>query len=71
MRSQRVILRAGPLVVESRLTAHDLGGSDAADANNLASERADDDGMALVSEPSTADRSALPVGRPRSLGSPQ
>ena len=70
MPSQRVIVRAGPLVVESRLTSHDLGGSDAADANNLASERADDDGMALV-EPSTADRSALPVGRPRSLGSPQ
>lgn len=70
MPSQRVILRAGPLAVESRLTAHDRGGSDAADANNLASERADDDGMALV-EPSTADRSALPVGRPRSPGSPQ
>jgi hypothetical protein len=70
MPSQRIILRAGPLIVESRLTTRDLGDFDAGHANNSASERADDDGMALF-EPSTADRSALPVGRPRSLGSPQ
>jgi len=69
MPSRRVILRAGPLVFEGYVSARDLGSSDAGDANDLASERADDDGMALF-EPLTAD-SALPVERLRTLGSPQ
>ena len=62
MPSQRVILRAGPLVVESHITTRDLGGFDDGDPNNSASERAADDGMAVL-EPLTADHSALPVER--------
>jgi hypothetical protein len=61
MPSQRTILRAGPLVVESRLTTRDLGGFDAGDAEESASGHADDDGMALL-EPSTTDGSADPAG---------
>jgi hypothetical protein len=61
MPSQRIILPAGPLVVECRLITRDLGGFDAADANRSASERADDDGMALL-EPSAPAGSADPVG---------
>lgn len=61
MPSRRIILRAGPLVVESRLTTRDLGGLDAGDGNRSASERADDDGMAVL-EPSTPDHPADPVG---------
>jgi len=57
MPSQRTLFRAGPLVVESRLNTRDLGGFDAADAEESASRRADDDGMALL-ESSTADDSA-------------
>src|ERR1051326_6443385 len=48
MPSQRTILRAGPLVVESHLTTRDLAGFDVRDGNRSASERADDDGMAVL-----------------------
>jgi hypothetical protein len=51
MPSRRTILRAGPLVVESRLTTRDLGGFDAADANESASERVHDDRLAYVTGP--------------------
>jgi len=62
MPSQRTILHAGPLVIESGLTTRDLGGYDAGEADQSASGRADDDGMALR-EPSTADGSRDRAGR--------
>lgn len=60
MPSHRVILHAGPLVVESRFTTRDLGDLDAGDAITSASDRADDDGMALRGLP-IAERSADPA----------
>jgi hypothetical protein len=63
MPSQRDILPAGPLVVESGLTTRDRGGFDAGDAKESASGRTDDDGMALL-EPSTTDGSADPSAVP-------
>ncbi|HZI40798.1 MAG TPA: hypothetical protein VFD67_03825 [Gemmatimonadaceae bacterium] len=60
MPSHRTMFRAGPLVVESRPTTRDLRGSDADDADESASDCADDDGMALLKPPS-ADGSADPA----------
>ena len=60
MTSQRTVLTAGPLVVESRLTTRDLVDIDAGDADESASGRADDDGMTF-GERRTAD-SAEPAG---------
>src|SRR5438094_785378 len=60
MSSQQTLFRAGPLVVEGRLTTDDIGDVDAGDAEESASGRADDDGMALPG-PATADGSADPT----------
>ena len=61
MSSQRTLLRAGPLAVECRFTTRDLDDFDAGDADETASGRADDDGMALL-EASSTDGSPDPAG---------
>ena len=58
MPSQRTVLRAGPLVVEGRVTTRDITQTN--DAEESAGGRADDDGMAL-GEASMTDSRADPA----------